>query len=467
MKTQLEQFREKVYQSFGLAADTLMDLVDTLSGQIHARSVAELSLEAGFRREYSSLYKAIDQFLVEPEDETMEEVRRKKEKELLDIIADYVAAPEKQAYWLFATDATPAPRQFARTLDDRGYVYHPNAVAGNKPVTIGHQYAAIVHLPERGEEAPPWAVPLVVRRVSSQEKETEVGVALLKMLMDDKTLPWNGALCVHVGDSKYSTPEYLSVAGAYGNLVTISRFRSNRTVYRQPEPEECNTGAGHPTWFGERFSLAEPETWHEPDEEIELPYLSYKGRAQVMRIQAWHDMLMSGEHGCPMHLYPFTLVRVCVLDANGRRVFKPWWLIVGGQRRAELTLQQVYSAYNQRSDEEHFFRFTKQRLLLTHYQTPELRREENWWQIVQLAYTQLWVARPLAMNLPRPWERYLPRFDSDGPVSPSAVQRDFKRIIRQLGTPAADPKPRGYSPGRPKGTRLRPRVRSPVVKKGD
>jgi hypothetical protein len=464
--TRIEQFREQVYQSFTQCADALMDLMDALCSQTAAQSVAELSLEACFRREYSSLYKAIDQFLVVAEEEIIETVRGKKEKALLEIIAGYVPMPERQAYWLLGTDATPAPRQFARTVADRGYVYYPNAVADNKPVTIGHQYVVSVHMPEREAEEPPWAVPLIARRVSSQEKEAEVGAALLTMWMDDETLPWHGDLCVHVGDSRYSTPEYLSVSGAYENLVTVSRFRSNRTVHRQPKPEVCNTGVGHPTWFGEAFRLLDPTTWHEADETLELPYLPYRKRVQVMHIQAWHDMLMRGKKNCPMHKHPFTLLRIQVLDPDGKPVFKPWWLIISGQRRAELTLEQAYTTYDRRSDQEHFFRFAKQRLLLTRFQTPDLRREENWWQIVQLAYTQLWLARPLAENLPRPWERYLPRFQSDGPVSPSTVQRDFKRIIRQLGTPAADPKPRGYSPGRSRGTRLPPRVRSPVVKKG-
>jgi len=339
-------------------------------------------------------------------------------------------------------------------------------VAGNKPVTIGHQYAASVYLPAREKEAPPWVVPLGVRRVSSQEKEVDAGIVLLDMLMNDATLPWHEALCVHVGDSRYSTPAYLSAAGTYANLVTISRLRSNRTVYCQPEPEVCNTGKGHPTWFGRPFKLPDPETWHEPDEVIERAYPSYRGHPQTMHIRAWHNMLMRGKKNCPLHKYPFTLLRIQVLDTDGKPVFKPWWLIISGQRRAELTLEQAYTTYDRRSDQEHFFRFAKQHLLLTRFQTPDLRREENWWQIVQLAYTQLWLARPLAENLPRPWERYLPRFQSDGPVSPSTVQRDFKRIIRQLGTPAASPKPRGYSPGRPVGTRLPPRVRSPVVKKG-
>jgi hypothetical protein len=323
-----------------------------------------------------------------------------------------------------------------------------------------------VYLPERGRDEPPWVVPLLVRRIRSQEKEGEAGIVLLDMLMNDETLPWHEALCVQVSDSRYSTPEYLSAAGTYANLVTVSRVRSNRTVYRQPEPEAGNPGSGHPTWFGEAFRLPDATTWHEPDETVELPYPSYRGHPQTLHIQAWRNILMRGKRDCPMPKYPFTLVRISVLNADGKPVFRPLWLIVGGQRRAELSLAQIQDAYHRRSDIEHFFRFAKQRLLLGRYQTPDLRREENWWQIVQLAYVQLWLARSLAESLPRPWERYLPRFQSDGPASPSIVQRDFARIIRQLGTPAAAPKPRGYSPGRPAGTRLPPRVRSPVVKKG-
>ncbi len=464
--TPIEQFREQVYQSFTQCADALMDLIDALCSQTTARSVAELSLEACFHRTYSSVYAAIDRFFEAMEPEKAEQERQEKAARLQQIIAEQIPPPEKAGYWLFVTDATPAPRQFADTLADRTYVYAPNAVAGNKPVTIGHQYVVSSHLPEREDEDPPWAVPLVARRISSEEKEVEAGIEVLHMLMNDEALPWHDAWSVHVADSRYSTPEYLSVAGTYENLVTISRFRSDRTVYRQPEPEACNTGRGHPTWFGEAFRLPDPTTWHEPDEVLELPYPAYRGRAQTMRLQAWRNMLMRGKKDCPMHKYPFTLVRIQVLDAEGTPVFKPWWLIISGGRRAELTLEQAYSAYDRRSDQEHFFRFAKQRLLLTRYQTSDLRREENWWHIVLLAYVQLWLARSLAEILPRPWERYLPRFQSDGPASPSIVQRDFTRIIRHLGTPAAAPKPRGYSPGRPLGTRLPPRVRSPVIKKG-
>ncbi|MBN1285751.1 MAG: hypothetical protein JXB47_10160 [Anaerolineae bacterium] len=45
-----------------------------------------------------------------------------------------------------------------------------------------------------------------------------------------------------------------------------------------------------------------------------------------------------------MHQHPFILVRIGVLDADGKPVFNPWWLIVAGPRRAELALAQVYTA---------------------------------------------------------------------------------------------------------------------------
>ncbi len=74
------------------------------------------------------------------------------------------------------------------------------------------------------------------------------------------------------------------------------------------------------------------------------------------------------------------------------------------------------------------------------FQTPDVEHEENWVQLTLLAYLQLWAARSLAVNLPRSWERYLPS-SVNGHVTPSVVQRDFSRIISQIGTPAKFPSP--------------------------
>jgi hypothetical protein len=130
---------------------------------------------------------------------------------------------------------------------------------------------------------------------------------------------------------------------------------------------------------------------------------------------------------------------------------------------AHTRFNWVHSSFCQ-SEIEHFLRFAKQRLLLTSFQTPDTPQEEHWLRLVNLAYFQLWLARPLAQAHLRPWERHLPNVRLR-PLPPTLVQRSFAQIIRRFGTPARSPKPRGYPKGRRKGVRLTPRPRLSVVRK--
>ena len=166
------------------------------------------------------------------------------------------------------------------------------------------------------------------------------------------------------------------------------------------------------------------------------------------------------------HAHAAVYVSPCaVARRRGQPAFKrDLWLVVLGARRLELTLLEIQQAYAQRFDLEHFFRFGKQRLLLTDFQTSATERETNWLQLVQLAYVQLYLARPLAGVNRRPWERYLPSQPA-APATPSATQRAFAEIIRPIGTPAAAPKRRGIPPGRAKGASPGSCPRYPVVKK--
>ncbi len=166
-----------------------------------------------------------------------------------------------------------------------------------------------------------------------------------------------------------------------------------------------------------------------------------------------------------MHRQPFSLMQIQVTTTVGIRIWKPMWLIMIGQRRNELTITEAYQSYRQRYDIEHLLRFGKQKLLLNAIATPEVEHEENWVQLIFLAYVQLWAARKLALTLPRPWERYLPQ-KTEGFLSPSQVQRDLNRIITEIGTPANLPKRRGYSQGRTQGMVQTKRTRHEVIRKG-
>ncbi len=452
----LTQFRQQVYQNFNKRADALMDLLDALCSNHNARHVVDLSLEPAFRRHYTALFQAIGDYCPQS-------------GELAHLAAGYLPAPKKRAFWLIGVDVTSQPREYAHTLDDRTFVYKPGVIQGNKPVTIGHQYSTVALLPEKDADTPvPWVVPLSCERVPSEKRKFAVGKEQIEALLFDPNLPFHGQLVVEVADSDYARPDYVASHRKYPNLVTIVRSRSNRVFYRQNERSAAATG-GAPGHYGAAFRLRDPDTWHALDDALELPFVSRRGKHYTVDIRAWHHMLMRGKnkpHRLRMHQYPFTLVRIALLNRDGKAAFKrPLWLLVFGERRHELTLQDIYKAYTQRSDLEHFFRFGKQRLLLDKFQTPETAHEEHWWPLAHLAYLQLWVARHAAVATPRPWEKYLPHY-RQGKATPSSVQRDFGRLLRTFGTPAKPPKPRGKSPGRPKGTRLPPRKRHEVLKKG-
>lgn len=454
----LMQFRSTLYQNFDNRADTLMELVDAMCSMLHAKSVVEYSLAPCFRRSYSTIFMAVDEL-------SMDEMWLAKQ------VGAFLPRPQKRAFWLLLVDVTPCPRPYAHTLQDRGMVYEPEVVKSKAPVTIGHQYSTVALglEPEPGVSSS-WVLPLLTRRVATDEDKELIGAEQIARLLEDEGLPFHRDLTVEVGDTSYSKPEYLCAHRKFPNLVTIARVRGNRVFYRQPSSTaEVKSGPGHPTWYGKRFALSEPETWGELDDTLSLWETSSSGKRYRIELQAWHDLLMPGKQKperLPMHEHPFTLVRIVRYDEQGNLACRrPLWVLVMGERRHELALEEIYQAYASRFDLEHFFRFGKQRLLMVAFQTPEVEREEKWWQLAHLAYGQLWMARHVAEALPRPWERNLPTMKQRR-ISPTLVQRDFARIIRQLGTPARPPKPRGISPGRRRGAKLPKRPRRRVVVKG-
>jgi len=464
---ELLQFRDELRTRLKTRADVTIELLDALSSNTTAKSVVELSLNPCFHHQFASVYDAINHFFQPSSPDSVAQQRREKEMELMRMCVSYLPEPVQRHFWLFGLDVTPAPRPYARTLADRSCVYQPTPVRSNKPITYGHQYAALVYFPEKtSASSPPWVVPLSIRRLQSEEKATTVHAQQINALLSQETFPFHDRLSVVVADSTLSAVTFLGPVTPLRNLVTIVRTRCNRVFYQRPMPTPGVAQKGHPRWYGARFDLKDKNTWTPPDLGDVISITTRRGRLLTVKIKAWHNLLMRGTREYPMHDHPFTLIRIDVTDAMGKPVFKrPMWLTVIGQSRDQLSLEAVFRAYRQRYDVEHFFRFGKQKLLTTAYQTPDVQRSENWWQITQLAYVQLWLARNLAISLPKPWERHLASFRT-GKASPSMVQRDFGRIIQQIEPIPHLPKPRGKSPGRAKGNCPKRRERHKVIKKG-
>jgi hypothetical protein len=389
-------------------------------------------LNLHFRRHYSSLNKAV-------------QVNSISDEQLSRLTAKMMDAIHERQFHLLGLDVTSHPRPYADTLKDRGFVYQPNTIKGNRPIAIGHQYSFVALLPERDQEKMGnWVLPLAMKRVGSQENKEMVGAQQIAAILNDETLPFGKDLCVEVADSAYSKPAYLNANRDKKNFVSIVRARGTRTFYRQPvHTKRGSLKQGHPAWYGNPFCLKIPDTWGEPDQIAETTFVNHKKISYRVEIQAWSNMRMRGRKNVPMHKHPFTLVKIRLHNPMGKSLFqKPLWLIVMGDRRMELSLLDIYQAYLQRYDLEHFFRFDK-------FQTPDDEHEEHWWRLVALAYLQLWVAKDAVCHLPRPWEQYLPSVVNKQ-ITPAMVLRDMSRIIRQTGTPAPAPKRRGNSPGRAK-----------------
>ena len=138
-------------------------------------------------------------------------------------------------------------------------------------------------------------------------------------------------------------------------------------------------------------------------------------------------------------------------------------MILSGKRRREITDLDAYRSYRRRFDIEHFFRFSKQKLLFSVYQTPDLDHQISWWWFCFMAYWLLYHVRHVAQGFTRPWHK---KRGLDGPAGPGKVKRLFAiKIFPVLGSPSLPPINRVKSQGRQYGTSLLKRKRKKVVKK--
>lgn len=224
------------------------------------------------------------------------------------------------------------------------------------------------------------------------------------------------------------------------------RIRPNRKLRRSPPPY---SGRGPRPKHGPVFRLGDPQTWGKASEEWKFddPKL---GR---VRIQRWNNLHFEE---APKRL--LTLCRIERLEARGtRRDPRVVWLGYCGQELPRNS--DEWREYLNRFVIEHWYRFIKQSLnwTLPCLGTPE--QSELWSLLVIIAYCQLWLAREVVADCPRPWQKSQPE------LTPGRVHQAMGGISATMGTPASEPKPRGNSPGWPPGRLRTKRTRYPVVKK--
>ncbi|MER7700769.1 transposase, partial [Streptomyces sp. NPDC096095] len=103
-----------------------------------------------------------------------------------------------------------------------------------------------------------------------------------------------------------------------------------------------------------------------------------------------------------------TVIRLHVEHLPSGATPKPVWLWWSGTDACETTVDTLWQTFLRRFDIEHTFRLFKQTLGWT---CPKIRTPEaadRWTWLILAVFTQLRLARPLAADLRRPWEKPAP-----------------------------------------------------------
>ena len=347
---------------------------------------------------------------------------------------------------------TACPRPHAKKLEDRSIVHAPTYTPGQKPIALGHQYSVTAWLPKKQEDKDKhWIVPLVGDRVPTNQKPSEFGMTQLTKLITDLDL--QDELVVSVSDSAYGSENCRKEANTVSNLVHIYRLPGHRNIYCKLEKNKNKQKK-----YGDTMSLKKEATHKDPDDTTTTTYKSCKGRLYHVSISRWDDMRVRGTRTFKAYKHPFDLLRILirhVLDdgSHGDVVGKPMWLVAYGERRREISTLDIYQNYAQRFDLEHYFRFGKNNMLLTKYQTPSVEHEETFFMLCLIAYAEMYLARNDAELVLTKWEQY--GYDDNqcgsDTLSPAKVQRSFQSVLAKTSTPAKVAKKRGINSGRKTG----------------
>jgi hypothetical protein len=421
----LREFRQQAYECMERRADALCNLCDGLLTETAARTLPELSHSPFFERQWPSVYAALADGKMD-----LDQLRA------LCVHSVLADLPADALVWI-AVDATPVERPEAQTSEDRGYIHVANLPLADKPVSIGWSFSVVGLLPDQPSS---WTPLLDVQRISSAQTAIGVAIEQLRQLK-----PLLGARRVIVlADCWYGTPEMLRACRALGYSVLI-RLKSNRKLYRPPVHTKKR---GAPPKDGPLLQGTRPETQTEPAAVWE----GTDQAGRLTRISRWEGLHFQQDREL--------LLNVIRVERTSARETKrdprvSWFLTLDDV----VALEQVPARYGLRFSEEHVFRFLKQDLLWTAARVRTPAQFLLWSWIVVLAFTQLYLARPLGLHALLPWEA------KGRPISPRQVRRVMPTILSQVGTPAHLCQPRGKAPGRAKGFHPKPAQRHPVIRK--
>jgi DDE superfamily endonuclease len=440
----LARFREEFYGALTARADALFELTDAvLCADGPVRSLVELTLVAEHRRGHGAMYDALACGQVEPQ-----RLRRS--------LAALWLPRTVDGRIVLAVDVSPWLRSDAPTSAERLFCHVYGRGRANSQQIPGWPYSFVAAL-ETGRTS--WTAVLDAVRLGPADDATAATATQLREVVDRLRM---------AGHWRPGDPDILIVTDAGYDITRLAfvladlpvellgRIRSDR-VLRGPRTMRVAARTGRPARHGPEFALSAPDTWWAPTHSTTTDTSRY-GHAVATSWDGLYPRLghrgVWVDHPGELPIVAGTLIRLQVERLPGDHAPKPVWLWSSTTGASADDVDRWWQSFLRRFDLEHTFRLFKQTLGWT---APKIRTPaaaDRWTWLILAAHTQLRLARPLAVDLRRPWEKPA----EPARLTPARVRRGFRHLRANTSHPAAAPKPSRPGPGRPPGSRNRHRV---------
>ncbi|WP_426567319.1 NF041680 family putative transposase [Streptomyces canus] len=447
---EVSHFRSELYACLTVRGDALFELCDALlctDGPV--RTLVDLALAPEHRRGHGALYGGLNQGRID-----VARLRRALAGVLLPRAAD--------GRLVLAVDVSPWLRPDANTCGDRAFCHTFGRGEGKHQMVPGWPYSVVAALETGGTS---WTAVLDAVRLEPVADVAAVTTVQFREVIERlvEAGQWRpGDPEVVVLDAGYDAPR---IAHLLDDLPVeiLGRLRSDR-VMRRPSPSReefhlANPKGGRPPKHGGEFVFGDPATWGtEQAVTVTDTRLYRKATAQawdrlhprLTRRAAWLD------HDGPLPIIEGTVIRLVVEKLPSGGVNKPVWLWWSRTSATEADVDRCWQSFLRRFDIEQTFRIFKQTLGWT---KPRLRSSEaadRWTWLVIAAYARLRLARPLAIDLRRPWEKPT----EPNKLTPARVRRGSQTCTRR---PAPRPAHRNYRVPGLAGRRARRTAAKPPV----
>jgi hypothetical protein len=436
----LSRFRQEFYRCLTTRADALFELCDAaLCADGPVTSLVELSLAVEHRRGHGTLYDSLNQGGIDVD-------------RFRNVVARQRIPRCGDGRIVLGIDVSNWLRPDANTSPERLFCHTYARGKGQAQMIPGWPYSFVAAL-EPGRTS--WTAILDAQRLGPDDEDTAIAAAQLRTVVEGLIAAghWREGdpeIWI-VGDTGYDGPRLTFLLADLPVRVLV-RVRSDRVMAFPAAPRRAGT-VGRGARHGAEFKFKNPQTWPQVAHSTTTQTTRY-GTAQARSWDRLHPKLTHrgtwANHDGDVPIIEGTVIRLQVDRLPGDGTPKPLWLWFSGTAITAAAMDRLWQMFLRRFDLEHTFRFLKQTLGWTKPRVRAPDTADRWTWLIIAAHTQLRLARDMAEDARRPWEK---RCTRPGRLTPARVRRGFRNIRPTTTLPAGAPKPSRPGPGRPAGSR--------------